>query len=140
VSSQKEQEALFENEFELPEDLGVPVDLSFLDTEMKEAWDKALENAKKVKMELLGELIKVSPEKGIRPSNRTTPLKSDNMLDLPADSKERLFEYNPKAESSSKDLSNNDIPNIIKDKEPDRKYWLKHTHYKKTNIMDKKDS
>jgi hypothetical protein len=119
VSSQKEQEALFENEFELPEDLGVPVDLSFLDTEMKEAWDKALENAKKVKMELLGELIKVSPVKGIRPSNRTTPLKSDSMLDIPAESKERLFEFNPKAESPSTDNIN--IPNIIKDKEPDRK-------------------
>lgn len=99
MSSQKEQEALFENEFELPEDLGVPVDLSFLNTEMKDAFELALANAKKVKLELIGELIKVSPEKGIRPSNKTTPLKSDQMLDIPAESKERLFEFNPKAES-----------------------------------------
>lgn len=79
---------MFRNEVELPEELGTPVDLSFLGTEMREAWDLRLEEAKKIKMELMTTHFRVSPEKGIKPSNKTT--KSDAMLDIPEN--EKLFE------------------------------------------------
>ena len=69
---------------------GAPVDLSFLNKEMKDDFDKALEEAKKIKMELISTHFRVSPEKGILPSNKNTPSKSDAMLDIPIN--EKLFE------------------------------------------------